>query len=522
MPNLSRVRINSFRTFSFIYFPFLWILLGTTAIYSLLSYFLLPYLSFLSDSIANLLLPGLFVSAGYIFFYKEKINSIPKLNSDNFRAFFFVLLCTVPAALVFQHVIVDLSIRKHKEARYQEISTQHGIHQYYLEPSLHLGPGPIGMHPRYYTSYNKNAPDDSHYEVFFVRLVKHDGKSLFWFGKKYEHVVRRDRSPNADRDLVFNKTIQKSITDFTEFFTTEKIKVLEWNRQQDDYQYFEKAAQESNENSKFPILTEPESRQPIEGKVRMSLAIFAAGQLIWIIVCALVRVDEDIIDDHEKLSVVEKLKQRALELIRTFSWFIPRKGYWITPLLVDINIAVYVTLGLLGVSMMNPSGRDLIAYGSNYSPLVLQGEVWRLLTAGFLHFGFIHILMNMVALGFSGSMLEQVLGGFRFLILYLFSVLGCSIASLYWHHPGNSAGASGGVFGILGAMLLYAVFRIGDQSNRVMFFITFIIFGLVSLLTGLVSWSHSDMAGHLGGMVAGMIVGSLFIPVVRKSKEVSM
>jgi rhomboid protease GluP len=512
------MKINPVRTFSFLYLPFLWISIVSAAIYSALNYFLLQYMP-LRESVTNIFLPMAFVAVAYVIFYKEKLKTAPKLDNDLMRSFLLVFFFAVPAPVILQSAIESFSIRRHADSTYEDIEQRLGVHQYQLSRPLIFDAKIVGLYPRYYTSYNKNAPDDSHHEAFIVTLVlsQNTQKPLFWFGRKYEHVVRKDRSSDEEKETVYQENIKDAIAKFSRSAGSESVAALEWNRQDDDYQYFQEAIAKipNNMNSELPVVTDIHSRKRGSETARIAFFVFAGGQLIWAIVCLFIRIDDSLIDDHAQLSVAQKLVMRGRELLDSLSWFWPRKGYMATPIILDLNILVYLLLGFLGVSLMSPSGSDLIPYGSNYSPLVLEGQVWRLFTSAFLHFGFIHLVMNMVALVFSGQMLEQVLGTMRFIVLYCLSALGCSLTSLYWHHPGNAAGASGAIFGIMGAMLFYAVFKIGDKSNRVIFFLVFGIFGLFTLITDLVAWSHSDMAGHLGGMVTGMIVAIFFIPVAR-------
>lgn len=520
------MNLNNVKTFSFLYLPFLWISIISTSIYSATNYFVLQYISLMRESITNIFLPIAFISFAYIMFYKEKLTAIPKFKDDVFRAYVLVLLFSLPGPIFLQFAIEDLSIRWHANTKYEDIKERPGVHQFELDPPLHFDLKTVGLYPRYYRSYNKNAPDDSHHEAYIVTLVtsKNTQKPLFWFGKKYEKIVRKDRSPDSERESTYKANIENGIKSFTQSSESDSIKLLEWNRRFDDYQYFQSAVNEipNNLNYQLPILTEIHKRKPIGYTTKASLIAFGIGQVIWGIICLFIRVDPFSLADQQELSTQEKLQERGKELLNSFSWFVPRKGYVATPIILDLNILVYLILGFLGVSMMSPSGADLIPYGSNYSPLVIEGQVWRLFTAGFLHFGFIHILMNMMAFGFCGFMLEHVLGSARFTVLYIISLLGCSLTSLYWHHPGNSAGASGAIFGLMGAMLLYAIFKIGESSNRIMFVVIFVIFGLFTLITDLVSWSHSDMAGHLGGMITGMIVAIFFIPAARKAEEINL
>ena len=178
-----------------------------------------------------------------------------------------------------------------------------------------------------------------------------------------------------------------------------------------------------------------------------------------------------------------------------------------TVALIVINVAVFLILSAMcdtedAVFMMN--------HGGMYEPLIVQEhEYYRLFTSMFLHFGMSHLLNNMVLLGALGWNLELETGKIGFLIIYLVSGLGGNLLSLYYDQSlplgerAVSAGASGAIFGLMGA-LLYVVIanrgRLGRLSGRGMLFMIALslYYGLTS--TGVDNWAH------IGGLVCGFIL----------------
>jgi len=132
---------------------------------------------------------------------------------------------------------------------------------------------------------------------------------------------------------------------------------------------------------------------------------------------------------------------------------------------------------------------------------VADGEYWRLLTAGFMHYGVIHLLLNMWALLILGGEVERMVGRWRFLAVYLLSGLGGTVA-VYVFGATNSfvAGASASVFGLFGALFFF--FRKLRMDPRGLILIVALNFGLGLFLN--VSW-----LGHLGGLLVGAITGGL-------------
>ncbi|OON69638.1 rhomboid family intramembrane serine protease [Hymenobacter sp. CRA2] len=182
--------------------------------------------------------------------------------------------------------------------------------------------------------------------------------------------------------------------------------------------------------------------------------------------------------------------------------------------LAGLNLFVFLLMVASGVDALHPAGRDLIAWGSNFSPLTLHGQWWRLLTACALHGGLAHLLLNTYALLVIGALLEPLVGRGRLLVSYVLSGLGGSLASLWWHTGGvNSVGASGAIFGLFGAMLTLTATnaaRLSRPARAALFVHTLYIVG--ANFAGGVG-TGIDHAAHVGGLLAGAL---LAWPLLRR------
>ena len=192
-----------------------------------------------------------------------------------------------------------------------------------------------------------------------------------------------------------------------------------------------------------------------------------------------------------------------------------------TVILVAINVVVFLLLSLKG---MTEDGMFLLQHGAMYVPYITEkGEYYRIFTSMFLNFGFDHLLNNMVVLAAVGWNLEYELGGLKFLILYLLSGLGGNVLSAWWDirmgEYAISAGASGAIFGVIGALLYVAIRnkgRIGDISGRGILFMI-----ALSLYYGFSSGGVDNMA-HIGGLAAGFVLSVLlYRKKDRKYRSVS-
>ena len=192
----------------------------------------------------------------------------------------------------------------------------------------------------------------------------------------------------------------------------------------------------------------------------------------------------------------------------------------VTVALILINVLVFIAVELTGTSQ---NAWHVLDYGAAYTPYIVQnGEVYRLFTSMFMHFGIEHLVNNMLVLFVLGSRLEQVIGKLRFLFIYLAGGIAGNIFSLILELRNQdfsvSAGASGAVFAVMGAMI-YVVIRnkgwLGDLSMR-----QILVMAAFSLYFGFTS-SGVDNAAHIGGMIAGFVLAVL-IWHPRKKRDQQM
>lgn len=175
--------------------------------------------------------------------------------------------------------------------------------------------------------------------------------------------------------------------------------------------------------------------------------------------------------------------------------------YRATQVLIGINVVAYL---LTLVS----NDRLILDYGM-FGAAVAAGEWWRLLTAPFLHAGLWHVGLNMFALWILGSLIEPLLGRWRFVAVYLVSALAGAVASYAFGNPGViSVGASGAVFGLLGATIV-ALRKLNRDVSGVLVLL------VINLVLGFV-FPGIDWRAHLGGLLAGMLLTAAMVAVPRR------
>jgi len=192
-----------------------------------------------------------------------------------------------------------------------------------------------------------------------------------------------------------------------------------------------------------------------------------------------------------------------------FSIFKPVEGYFVTPILININIIVFIVMLFFGVNFIEPTNYELINWGANFRPATLDGQWWRLISNCFLHIGIFHLLMNMYALMYIGLLLEPHLGKIRFISAYMLAGLFASVVSLWWHDLTISAGASGAIFGMYGVFLVFlTITDLIEKNARKALLTSIAIFVGYNLINGLKG--GIDNAAHIGGLIAGVIIGFVY------------
>ena len=215
---------------------------------------------------------------------------------------------------------------------------------------------------------------------------------------------------------------------------------------------------------------------------------------------------------HIRTKTIDKPKIKGF-----LSIFVPAKDYFVTPLIINVNILVFIAMLIGGVNFLLPGGESLLAWGANMRPLTGDGQWWRLLTSCFVHIGIFHLLMNMYALLYIGLLLEPILGKVRFLTAYILTGIFASLASFWWHPATISAGASGAIFGMYGVFLALLTTRLLERSMRKTFLVSILIFVAYNLMNGLKG--NIDNAAHVGGLLSGLAMGYAFVPGLKNPES---
>lgn len=201
---------------------------------------------------------------------------------------------------------------------------------------------------------------------------------------------------------------------------------------------------------------------------------------------------------HHKQYLTQILYEKNMERKNIFSFGKPFFTYF----LIIINAILFIMLETNGGST---NVENLIQFGAKYNPLIIDGEWWRLVSSMFLHIGMLHLMMNMLALYYLGAAVERIYGSSRFLLIYFLAGIGGGLTSFVFMSS-VSAGASGAIFGLFGALLFFGVIHqklfFQTMGKNILTVVALnIVFGFVV--------PQIDVSAHLGGLVAGFLAAAI-------------
>ena len=187
------------------------------------------------------------------------------------------------------------------------------------------------------------------------------------------------------------------------------------------------------------------------------------------------------------------------------------------PIVTYIIMAVCILMFALMYVLGNGSEdiNTLLFFGANLDSLVKSGQIYRLFTCMFLHIGIWHLICNMYSLYVIGKEIENLYGKVKYIIIFVFSGIFGSILSMAFTHNAVSAGASGAIFGLLGALLYFGYYYRAYLGNTIRKSVLPVVF--INLAIGFIS-SGIDNAAHIGGLVGGILL-SMLVGVPGKSSK---
>ncbi len=193
-----------------------------------------------------------------------------------------------------------------------------------------------------------------------------------------------------------------------------------------------------------------------------------------------------------------------------------------TIILVSANLAIFIAMSVSARHLLRFDGDQVLRWGANFGPFTMNGQLWRLITAMFVHIGLAHLLINMLCLYELGALTEHIYGRWSMLLLYGLTGLAGAVASLARNPTIVSAGASGAVFGLAGVLIASLLFgKLAAPRRELMIALASLLaFAAYNLSYGFLK-GGIDNGAHVGGLVSGLLLGIAVSHDARGTLQVS-
>lgn len=499
-----------------IYGPYLLVTIGFITVYTLLHWaiFIKADLFHLKEDVTKFWLPLSLPWIPILIWLRPRINLLRFKNENgNFAHQMLIWLATAAPAIVAQEYMTTATgeltaLETIAQFDHDAQTRYYTLKRFYVDKTNAGVKKTVSV-----TGKRKNDLNLLIYIAMPVLTVVSDTANVecsYFIGKKYIKTVRNNLS-EEEEEAAFETFEAQSQLDF-DTCNFQQFVYLEKMGYSDDLEKFDQALRKSKYvRYKDPIVFTAR-QEPFENRNGNSLfwmfLLFGIGALVHLLILLFSKFDETKLAAFKRgIKVQDYTFQELLDILT------PKGGFFITPILINLNLLLYILMVFAGLGFMRFNGHDLLDWGANYRPYTSNGEWWRLLTSVFLHGGIVHLLSNALGLIFVGELLEPLLGRWKFTLVYLGTGILASCASIWWYPATVSIGASGAIFGLYGLLLALLLRRVfSAEFSKIFLWITLAFVG-INLFMGLTG--GIDNAAHVGGLVSGFVIGLLLAPSLK-------
>ena len=325
-----------------------------------------------------------------------------------------------------------------------------------------------------------------------------------WIGSHYHRNITNSMA-NSAKEEAFKSFVRESLDAFNAE-DPEKYRFLENLGHNLDRKRFEKTLQEYAYNQPAPVILigHTEAFEERTGsRLKWALIAFPCLSVVWLGLVMIPALDRSAKGSESKQTPpgVSTLDSSWRNIV------LPRRVNYGLPILIDINVIMFIVMAMSGLGVVSFDRDDLLAWGANFRPLIHGFGALRLVTSQFVHGGLIHLVGNLYGLLLAGLFLIPVVTNARLIACYLLCGLGGSLASLLAHPATVSIGASGAIFGLFGILLTLLLLNDARFTQvRSAILLNAGIFVGFNLLIG-AGTPGIDNAAHLGGLAVGTALG---------------
>ncbi len=496
-----------------VYIPFLVVAISTIAFYNFFRWFFDIKLAIipLKENLLNFWIPFAIPWIPVLLWLRRRIR-IVNIRGENDNGYFLYQFAMVAAIAV--PIIISQDYIEKSSFELHEISSVTEIEELKNEKYFHINSYEINSQESlpYVTARTSGRNNESLTYYLYLACPFKNTNSV-WYGVKYQKNLS-NRLGEEQKNIEYENFIKKSEKKFSAY-NFYKASYFEKLRNSDDKDGFVEALKSKNSDLKDKKLTILVPKEDVfEDRLGNSFPwIFISFGIGSFIILMMILIPKINTEEYINFKKNKPLKEDDL---KDFIQYInPLGTHKATAILVLLNILVFLIMIFSGINIISPTAKELLEIGGNRRFEVVHGEYWRLFTSMFIHGGLMHLIMNLFGLWFGNTFLENILNPIKLILIYIICGLVASLTSIYWHENIVSVGASGAIFGLYGLILAFNIFKVYSKNTRG---ITWVLLGLyagVSLLLGF--FGGIDNAAHLGGLIAGFIIGILLI-VIDKEK----
>jgi rhomboid protease GluP len=339
--------------------------------------------------------------------------------------------------------------------------------------------------------------------------VPFENSKEIYLGVKYKRSINNIKSySSAELKDEIKSFFNDSYHDFKNK-NLKNVSSLKQLRMSDDKINYIKALKSGNVNINNPIILEEMNFKDIAITDGISTTTYLLGiwLLLYIIIWTIIVYSVGI----NKIKNIAEMKG-SFSLSKLFSEYlihiVPNKKFFMMPLIIDINVIVFLLMIFNGVNILYPNILDLNHWGGISKVNILKGEYWRLITYMFVHSGITHLAGNMFTLFLISIFIETYLGKVKYLLLYIITGVISVIISINANPNTIVVGASAGIMGLVGFYLSFFLFKKTRDKFNLSFGPLFIIMILSTIAIGFLG--NSDTVAHVTGLASGFIAGLVY------------
>lgn len=462
----------------------------------------------INEEIWNLFIPIVLPIISILVWLRPRLRVLRFKNSDNGQFGFQViaLFFMVPVLIISQSYLSTATGKLLHLYSIKEISSSAKVKYYKLDKFA------VATHfAGTYTSYSTSGRYNEHFnfDIYFVTpilvdsAIKLESIPKYWYGVKYSKQISNGKSAQ-EKEEIYKEFYQESLAKMIKypFYLLDHIERTPKSSDLKNYLLaIEGSTQQSAGND--CVILEPVFDKYANRNGNILFWIFGSfGIGIVFLMFALIWPNYS---ESEKERFTKGIKPRRDELSIFVNYFVPKGTHFVSSIIADLNILVFLIMFFSGVGVFSINARDLLEWGANRRyDTIGQNEWWRLITNIFIHGGIFHLIMNISGLAIAAFLIEPVLGRKKYIALYILSGFCASISSVLWYANAISAGASGAIFGLFGGVFALLLLKKFNSINTDFLFTSTVIYVIVNLLWGLIG--GVDNAAHIGGLISGFLI----------------